>query len=79
MNKEAGNSTLAEAHTLHPIAEIYSSIEPQISNANATLNETLATNLNQLTEMVNTSSIDKFDTESKNKWTFEPNSTAGYP
>ena len=75
MNKEAGNSTLAEVHTLHPIAEIYSSIEPQISNANASLNETLATNLNQLSEMVNTSSIDK----SKNKWTFEPNSTAGYP
>jgi molybdopterin converting factor small subunit len=65
MNKEAGNSTLAEAHTLHPIAEIYSSIEPQISNANATLNETLATNLNQLSEMVNTSSIDKFDTQSQ--------------
>jgi len=65
MNKEAENSTLAEAHTLHPIAEIYSSIEPQISNANATLNETLATNLNQLSEMVNTSSIDKFDTQSQ--------------
>jgi len=65
MNKEAGNSTLAEAHTLHPIAEIYSSIEPQISNANASLNETLATNLNQLSEMVNTSSIDKFDTQSQ--------------
>lgn len=46
MNKEAGNNTLAKAHTLHPIAEIYSSIEPQISNV--TLNETLATNLNQL-------------------------------
>jgi hypothetical protein len=65
MNKEAGNSTLAEVHTLHPIAEIYSSIEPQISNANASLNETLATNLNQLSEMVNTSSIDKFDTQSQ--------------
>jgi hypothetical protein len=26
MNKEAGNNTLAKAHTLHPIAEIYSSI-----------------------------------------------------
>src|SRR5215204_4130026 len=41
MNKEAGNITLAKAHTLHPIAEIYSSIEPRISNANITLNETL--------------------------------------
>jgi hypothetical protein len=53
MNKEAGNNTLAKAHTLHPIAEIYSSIEPQISNV--TLNETLATSLNQLSQIVNTS------------------------
>lgn len=65
MNKEAGNTTLAKAHTLHPIAEIYSSIEPQISNANITLNETLATNLNQLSEMVNTSSIEEFDAQSQ--------------
>jgi hypothetical protein len=65
MNKEAGNNTLAKAHTLHPIAEIYSSIEPQISNANSTLNETLATNLNQFSEMVNTSSKDDFDTQSQ--------------
>ena len=65
MNKEAGNNTLAKAHTLHPIAEIYSSIEPQISNTNATLNETLATNLNQFSKMVNTSSVDEFDTQSQ--------------
>jgi hypothetical protein len=65
MNKEAGNNTLAKAHTLHPIAEIYSSIEPQISSANTTLNETLATNLNEFSEMVNTSSTDEFDTQSQ--------------
>jgi hypothetical protein len=65
MNKEAGNNTLAKAHTLHPIAEIYSSIEPQISNVNSTLNETLASNLNQLSQMVNTSSTDEFDTQSQ--------------
>src|SRR5215208_7867962 len=65
MNKEAGNNTLAKAHTLHPIAEIYSTIETQITNANTTLNETLSANLNQLSEMVNTSSIDKFDTQSQ--------------
>ena len=65
MNKEAGNNTLAKAHTLHPIAEIYSSIEPQISNTNATLNETLATNLNQFSKMVNTSSVDEFDSQSQ--------------
>jgi hypothetical protein len=65
MNKEAGNTSLAKAHTLHPIAEIYSSIEPQISNANITLNETLATNLNQFSEIVNSSSIDEFDAQSQ--------------
>jgi hypothetical protein len=65
MNKEAGNNTLALAHTLHPIAEIYSSIEPQISNANITLNETLATNLNQLVQIVNMSSLDEFDAQSQ--------------
>ena len=65
MNKKAGNTTLAKAHTLHPIAEIYSSIEPQISNANITLNETLATNLNQLSEIVNVSSIEEFDAQSQ--------------
>src|SRR5215204_957805 len=64
MNKEAGNNTLAQAHTLHPIAEIYSSIEPQISNANSTLNETLATNLNQFSQIVNTST-DEFDSQSQ--------------
>jgi hypothetical protein len=53
MNKEAGNNTLAKAHTLHPIAEIYSSIEPQISDTNA------------FSKMVNTSSVDEFDTQSQ--------------
>ena len=65
MNKEAGNTTLAKAHTLHPIAEIYSSIEPQISRANMTLNETLAANLYQLSEIVNASSIEDFDAQSQ--------------
>jgi hypothetical protein len=65
MNKEAGNTTLALAHSLHPIAEIYSSIEPQISSANITLNETLAANLYQLSEIVNASSIEEFDAQSQ--------------
>ena len=47
MNKEAGNSTLAKTHKLHPIAEIYSTIEPSISNINSTLNNTLASDLSQ--------------------------------
>jgi hypothetical protein len=65
MNKEAGNNILAKAHTLHPIAEIYSTIEPSISNINSTLNNTLATDLDQFSQMVNTSSLDEFDEQSK--------------
>jgi hypothetical protein len=65
MNKEAGNNSLAKAHTLHPIAEIYSSIEPLISNTNSTLNNTLASNLNQLSQVVNTSSLDEFSAQSQ--------------
>ena len=47
MNKQVGNNSLAQAHTLHPIAEIYSTIEPSISNINSTLNNTLASDLSQ--------------------------------
>jgi hypothetical protein len=65
MNKEAGNNSLAKAHTLHPIAEIYSTIEPSISNINSTLNNTLASNLDQFSQMVNTSSLAEFDEQSK--------------
>lgn len=65
MNKEAGNNSLAKAHTLHPIAEIYSTIEPSISNINSTLNNTLASDLNQFSQMVNTSSVNEFEKQSQ--------------
>ena len=65
MNKQAGNNSLAQAHTLHPIAEIYSSIEPQIANANMTLNQTLASNLNEISQIVNSSTIDEFNTQAQ--------------
>ena len=65
MNKQAGNNSLAQAHTLHPIAEIYSSIEAQIANANMTLNQTLASNLNELSQMVNSSTTDEFNTQAQ--------------
>ncbi|HEX5891519.1 MAG TPA: hypothetical protein VFY41_01535 [Nitrososphaeraceae archaeon] len=65
MNKQAGNNFLAQAHTLHPIAEIYSSIEPQIANANMTLNQTLASNLNELSQIVNSSTTDEFNTQAQ--------------
>jgi hypothetical protein len=65
MNKQAGNNSLAQAHTLHPIAEVYSSIEPQIANANMTLNQTLASNLNELSQIVNSSTTDEFNTQAQ--------------
>jgi hypothetical protein len=42
VNKESGNDTLAQTHTLHPIEEVYASIEEQIVSQNGTLNETLS-------------------------------------
>jgi hypothetical protein len=65
MNKEARNNSLAKAHSLHPIAEIYSTIEPSISNINSTLNTTLASDLSQFSQMVNVSSLDEFEEQSK--------------
>jgi hypothetical protein len=62
-NKEAGNNTLVLAHTLHPIEEIYSSIEGQLSNVNSTLNQTLSSKLNQLSQMAINSTVDQFNTQ----------------
>jgi hypothetical protein len=52
VNKESGNDTLAQAHTLHPIEEIYASIEEQLVSQNATLNETLSVALQDLSSSV---------------------------
>jgi len=52
LNKENGNDTLALAHAFHPIAEIYDLIEPTIANTNSTLNQTLSTELTNITDMV---------------------------
>src|SRR5688572_20602692 len=42
INKESGNNTLAQTHSLHPIEEVYSTIEDQLANLNGTLNQTLS-------------------------------------
>jgi hypothetical protein len=62
-NKQAGNNILVLAHTLHPIEEIYSNIEGQLSNVNSTLNQTLSSNLNQLSQMANNSTLNQFNTQ----------------
>ena len=43
----------------------YSSIEPQIANANMTLNQTLVSNLNELSQRVNSSTTDEFNTQAQ--------------
>lgn len=62
-NKEIGNTTLAKAHTLHPIEEIYSSIEVQIDSTDPSLNQSLSSSLNQLSNMVDNSSVEEFMTK----------------
>jgi hypothetical protein len=64
-NKQAGNNTLVLAHTLHPIEEIYSSIEGQLSNANSALNQTLSSNLNQLSQTAVNSTVDQFNIQAQ--------------
>jgi hypothetical protein len=51
-NKESGNDTLAQAHTLHPIEEIYASIEDQLASQNGTFNKTLSVALQNLSSSV---------------------------
>jgi hypothetical protein len=62
-NKEIGNTTLAKAHTLHPIEEIYSSIEVQIDSTDPSLNRSLSSSLGQLSDMVDNSSVEEFMTK----------------
>ena len=52
VNKESGNDTLAQTHTLHPIEEVYASIEEQLVSQNGTLNETLSLALQDLSSSV---------------------------
>ena len=56
-NMESGNNTLALAHTLHPIEEVYSSIEDQLANQNSTLNQTLSAALQNLSSSITNESL----------------------
>ena len=61
VNKESGNDTLAQAHTLHPIEEVYASIEEQLVSQNDTLNETLSVALQDLTSSVPNVAVEEFE------------------
>ncbi len=60
VNKESGNDTLAQTHTLHPIEEVYASIEEQIVSQNGTLNETLSMALQDLSSSVPNVVLEEF-------------------
>ena len=60
VNKESGNDTLALAHTLHPIEEVYSSIEGPLAAQNSTLNQTLSVALQSLSSSVANSTAPQF-------------------
>lgn len=64
-NKEIGNTTLAMAHTLHPIEEIYSSIDVQIDATDPSLNQSLSSSLGQLSNMLDNSTIEEFRTKAR--------------
>ena len=58
-----GNDSLAEAHTLHPIAEIFSDITIQLADTNSDLNQTMSSSLNKLLRTVRNSTAEQFATE----------------
>src|SRR5215216_3160122 len=56
-NKESGNNTLAQTHTLHPIEEVYSSIEDQL------VNQTLSAALQNLSSNVTNAMLEEFESQ----------------
>jgi hypothetical protein len=60
VNKESGNDTLAVAHSLHPIEEVYSSIEGLLARQNSTLNQTLSLALQELSSGAANSTASQF-------------------
>jgi hypothetical protein len=63
INKESGNNTLAQTHTLHPIEEVYSSIEDQLANQNSTLNQTLSAALQNLPSSATNATLQEFENQ----------------
>ena len=57
INKESGNNSLALAHVLHPIEEVYSNIEQQLANQSGTLNQTLSAELQSLSTSVTNATL----------------------
>jgi hypothetical protein len=64
INKESGNNTLAQTHTLHPIEEkVYSNIEDQLANQSNILNQTLSAALQNLPSSVTDAVLQDFENQ----------------
>jgi len=63
INKESGNNTLAQTHSLHPIEEVYSTIEDQLVNQNSMLNQTLSGALQNLSSTVTNATLQDFESQ----------------
>jgi hypothetical protein len=65
LNKEDGNTTLTQAHILHPIVEIYDFIEAPLVTVDSNLNHTLFTSLNALSQNVEKLDVSQFTEETE--------------
>jgi hypothetical protein len=63
INKESGNNSLAQTHTLHPIEEVYSNIEDQLANQNSTQNQTLSAALQSLSSSAMNATLQEFESQ----------------
>jgi hypothetical protein len=63
ISKESGNNTLAQIHSLHPIEEVYSTIEDQLVNQNSMLNQTLSGALQNLSSTVTNATLQDFESQ----------------
>lgn len=66
MNKEAGNNELATAHAGHAVAEVYPEITGQIKEQDATLDEKLDKDLNDMFSNIKSLSVDQVKTQVAN-------------
>ena len=73
-NKKSGNNTLAQAHTLHPVEEVYSRIEGQLAKQNSTLNQTLSAALKNLSASATNGTAQEFESQTDHVNTLLDNS-----
>jgi hypothetical protein len=66
INKKAGDNNLTLAHTLHPIEEVYASIEGPLAKQNSTLNQTVSAALQNLSSSATNATAQAFEGQTVN-------------